>query len=67
MNDLIKFTNDLPDQNLNCIVSDEGGEFKGEFDLRCKEEEIKHRVIIADKQTDHNALAPLNSMCRYIR
>lgn len=45
---------------------DLGNEFLGEFQQLLEEENIKIRRVNPEKQ-DHNMLAPLNAMCRFVR
>ncbi|CAL6106705.1 Conserved_hypothetical protein [Hexamita inflata] len=55
-------TNNL-DHDVTQLVSDEGNEYKGQFQEYITKHKIKHRVAL---YTD-SQLAPINSMCRYIR
>ena len=54
------------DQDLDSVIMDEGTEFKGEFTTILEEEKIKIRRVNPNKD-DHKILAPLNSMCRFVR
>lgn len=48
------------------VVMDEGKEFMGKFEELLNEEHIKIRRVNPNKD-DHKILAPLNSMCRFVR
>ena len=53
-------------RDISYVTSDEGTEFLGAFSELLAEEKIKYRRVNSEKQ-DHLMLAPLNSMCRYVR
>jgi hypothetical protein len=57
---------DKYDQEFDSVIIDDGNEFRGEFTEILEEEKIKIRRINPNKD-DHKILAPLNSMCRYVR
>lgn len=57
---------DKYDQEFDSVIMDDGNEFRGEFTEILEEEKIKIRRINPNKD-DHKILAPLNSMCRYVR
>eukprot|EP00703_Trepomonas_sp_PC1_P006981 JAP89625.1 Hypothetical protein TPC1_30880 [Trepomonas sp. PC1] len=65
LQDMMKYL-DKYDQEFDSVIMDDGNEFRGEFTEILEEEKIKIRRINPNKD-DHKILAPLNSMCRYVR
>jgi len=57
---------EMADQFVDIIITDMGSEFAGAFSKRLLELEIGHHVMNTSIN-DNLQLAPLNSMCRYIR
>lgn len=70
LNSFLKYLFTHKDQiklpKISKVIADKGNEFRGNFMKILEDENIKIRVIDPDK-LNHNSLAPLNSMCRYVR
>ncbi|CAL6032894.1 Conserved_hypothetical protein [Hexamita inflata] len=69
LNSFISFQNYIlkfEDQFIDTIITDQGNEYKGQFQQTLQRLDIQHRVIIKDAN-DHKSMSHINGMASFVR